>query len=217
MENINLEESFSQYRNRQRYFRFTIINPDSATTEEGEGFIDPLKPQDYDDFNEESGTLADYEAKSRGYLRWINLSLFLSRYGINYLQVNKLEGATSLESPSTLIFTAGFDNAEYMYYKNSKGNEYTSNDTNYEILIPTDENPRCRVLKMIVADFLINSFYGIVDVWNPELDSQGRNPSNSPIGLITPKLRATNLISSVDVVNSYVTIEEVDLPEFNDE
>lgn len=204
------------YSTRQRYFRFEILNTNQEATGEDAGFIDPLKPQDYVDFDGRAGTLDNYEAKARGYLRWINLSLALSKFGVNYLQINKVEGADAITVPSKLIFTMGFDNAEYMYYKNSEGKEYTSNVEDANNQVPTNENARAYVLKMITADFMINNYMGIIDVWNPELDSLGRNPSDAPIGMITPQLKANKLLETPEQASSCISINEIDSPEYEE-
>jgi len=227
----NFTESFNQYRNRQRYFRFIISNPDQGLElkDDKSGFIDPLKPQEYVDFDPESGTFEKYKSKARGNLRWINLCMYLSRYGVNYMQVNKITsdgdaydteegegGATS--TPTEITFTMGFDNANYMYYKNSEGEEFTSEDV---IIVnpgddtpPTDSQPATRLLKAIVADCLINDYRGIMDVWDPTKDTYGKNPSDTPLGLKTPELVAEKIISTLPEADIVTIYELPNTPEY---
>lgn len=178
---------------KTRYFRFFITNPNSGATGEAGGFIDSMKPQDYADYDPTSGTLAKNECKARGYLRWINLSMALSQFGVSYLEVNSLDGADALTAPTKIIFTMGFEQADHMYAKDAEGTEYT--DIN--------------ALKYYIGMALKNQFKGIVDVWDPTADSQGENPSGMPIGLTTPFLTAAALLDKDASIDSCVTIQEI--------
>lgn len=206
----------------QRLFRFVLKNPNINATKNKAGFIDSMKVQDYVDFDDIAGTLDKNTAKALGYLRWINLSLFLSKFGINYLEINDLIGADALNPPEKIIFTVGYNQADSMYYKNSKGTVFIEEDENESESSPvqTIENVEyvsaSTILKMIVADCLINDYKSIMEVWNPTIDTSGRNPSGRPIGMITPMLSAEKLISSIEEIDDVVdSIEEIEYPYYN--
>jgi len=178
---------------KTKYFRFFITNPNAGATGEAGGFIDSMKPQDYADYDPTAGTVAKYEAKSRGYLRWINLSMALSQFGVSYLEVNSLDGADALTAPTKIVFTMGFEQADKMYAKDAEGTEYKDVDA----------------LKYYVGIALKNQYKGIIEVWNPEADDQGRNPSGMPVGMTTPFLTAAALLDKDASIDSYVTIQEI--------
>lgn len=178
---------------KTRYFRFFITNQNTGATGDEGGFIDSMKPQDYADFDSTAGTLAKNECKARGYLRWINLSMALSQFGVSYLEVNSLDGADALTSPTKIIFTMGFEQADKMYAKDAEGNEYKDVDA----------------LKYYIGVALKNQYKGIVEVWNPTPDTQGKNPSGMPMGLTTPMLTAAALLDKDASIDSCVTIQEI--------
>lgn len=178
---------------KTRYFRFFITNLNTSATGNAGGFIDSMKPQDYTDFDSTAGTLAKNEDKARGYLRWINLSIALSQFGASYLEVNSLDGANALTAPTKIVFTMGFEQADKMYAKDDEGNEYKDIDA----------------LKYYVGVALKNQYKGIVEVWNPTPDTQGKNPSGMPMGLTTPMLTASALIEKSASIDGCVTIQEI--------
>lgn len=188
--------TYENYENNElktRYFRFFITNPSSSASGANGGFIDSMKPQDYTDFDPTAGTLEKNECKARGYLRWINLSMVLSQFGVSYLEVNSLDGANALTAPTKIVFTMGFEQADKMYAKDTEGTEYKDIDA----------------LKYYVGIALKNQYKGIVEVWNPTPDSQGKNPSGMPLGLTTPMLTAAALLDKDASIDSCVTIQEI--------
>ncbi len=107
-----------------RYFKFEIANPQTNATGDASGFIDALKPQDYADYDSSAGTVEKYASKARGYIRWLNLSLALSKFGIFFMEVDELTGATALDTPTKITFTVGYEQADEMYAKDTEGNEW---------------------------------------------------------------------------------------------
>ena len=187
------------FRVYTRYFNVEISNPSSGATGEEGGFIDSMKSQDYVDYDPTAGTLAQQEDKSRGYIRWVNLCLSLSRNGIFFQEVNELSGADALTAPSAIKFTMGYENAnEEAMYVNYNGVEYKG---------------AIEVLKFYAGWALSHDYKSFADVWNPEVDSQGRNPSGGPIGFVSKFLTASKLFDSLEDAMAAVTIEEVDGPD----
>lgn len=195
-ENDKTTQGFRVYT---RYFNFEISNPKSGATGEEGGFIDAMKAQDYVDFDPEQGTLEKYEDKARGYIRWINLCLSLSQYGIFFQEVNELTDADSLTAPSAIKFTIGYENAneEAMYVK-YKDKEYKG---------------AIEVLKFYAGIVLSNNYKSFANVFDPTKDEQGKNPSGGPIGMIDEFLTASKLYDTLDDAIDAVTIEEVDSPD----
>ena len=187
------------FRVYTRYFDFEISNPKTGATGEEGGFIDAMKAQDYVDFDEKAGTLEKNEDKARGYIRWYNLCLSLSQYGIFFQEVNELAGADALTAPTKIKFTMGYENAneEAMYVK-YKGKEYKG---------------AIEVLKFYAGIALSNNYKSFANVYNPTLDDQGMNPSGGPIGFIDEFLTASKLYDTLEDAMDAVTITEVDSPD----
>lgn len=195
-ENDKTTQGFRVYT---RYFNFEISNPKGSASGEEGGFIDAMKAQDYVDFDPTAGTLNKYRDKARGYIRWINLCLSLSRYGIFFQEVNELSGATSLDTPTTIKFTMGYENAneEALYIKDGD-KEYKGAQ---------------EVFKYLAGWALSHDYKSFANVFDPTIDSEGRNPSEGPIGMLDEFLTAKKLFDTLEDAMSAVTIEEVDSPD----
>ena len=187
------------FRVYTRYFDFEISNPKTGATGEEGGFIDALKAQDYVDFDPTAGTLEKNEDKARGYIRWINLCLSLSRFGVFFQEVNELTGADALTAPTKITFTMGYENAneEALYIKN-EDKEYKGAE---------------EVFKFLAGWALSHDYKSFAVVFDPTIDSQGRNPSSGPIGMKEEYLTATKLFDSLEEAMDAVTIKEVDFPD----
>lgn len=188
------------FRVYTRYFNFSISNPKTGATGEEGGFIDAMKAQDYVDFDPTAGTLEKNEDKARGYIRWINLCLSLSRYGIFFQEVNELTGADALTAPTKITFTMGYENAneEALYIKDKDGTEYRGAE---------------EVFKYLAGWALSHDYNSFANVFDPTIDSQGRNPSGGPIGMKEEYLKASKLYDTLDSAMEAVTIEEVNSPD----
>ena len=186
------------FKTYTRYFKFKITNPDSSATGEEGGFIDPIKAQDYTDFNGE-GELEKYECKARGYIRWFNLCLNLSRFGIFYQDVKEVDGATATDTPTSVTFIMGYEqaNEEALYWKDNEGNEYKGAQ---------------EVFKYLAAFVLANDYKSFAAVYDPTLDTQGRNPSGGHFGITDKFLTALKVCEDIEEAKGYITIEEIDNP-----
>lgn len=195
-ENDKTTQGFRVYT---RYFNFEISNPKGSASGEEGGFIDAMKAQDYVDFDPTAGTLNKYRDKARGYIRWINLCLSLSRYGIFFQEVNELSGATSLDTPTKIKFTMGYENAneEALYIKDDD-KEYKGAQ---------------EVFKYLAGWALSHDYKSFANVFDPTIDSEGRNPSEGPIGMLDEFLTAKKLFDTLEDAMSAVIIEEVDSPD----
>ena len=180
-----------------RYFKFTITNPGGATGEKA-GFIDPMKAQDNVDFDEDVGTLEDYENKARGYIRWFNLCLNLSKFGVFYQNVKNIEDGSSTTSPTSVTFIMGYEQADD------------------EALVIKDGDKTYKgvqeVFKYLAGFVLSNNYKSFATVFDPTKDTQGKNPSGGPIGLRDKFLTAEKVADDLDTAMGLVTVEEIDSP-----
>lgn len=194
---INDNKKTQGFKVYSRYFKFTITNPGSGSGNKA-GFIDPMKAQDYVDFDEEAGTLEKYEDKARGYIRWFNMCLSLSKFGVFYQQVKKINGATSLDTPSSVIFVMGYEQAdEPALYIKDGDKEYKGAE---------------QVFKYLAGYALCHSYKSFANVWNPTVDDIGRNPSGAPLGLREEFLTAEKIVDDIDTAMGSVEVEEIDNP-----
>lgn len=181
-----------------RYFKFTITNPNTSATDKKAGFIDALKVQDYVDFDTESlGTIEQYTAKGLGYIRWLNLCSVLSNYGIFFMEVDTLEGATSVETPTSIEFTVGYEQTDAMYIKLQDGTEIKDID----------------VLKYLTAFVMSNNHQSFVQIFDPSVRTFGENPSKLPHGICDKFLTAEKLCDTIDEAMGFITIAEIDGPD----
>lgn len=194
------DKSTQGFRVYTRYFDFEISNPKTSATGEDGGFIDALKAQDYVDFDPSAGTLEKNEDKARGYIRWINLCLSLSRFGVFFQEVNELTGATALSTPSKIKFTMGYENAneEALYWKDKDGKEYKGAK---------------EVFPFLAGWALCHDYKSFAHVFDPTIDTQGRNPSSGPIGIREEYLKANKLFDTLDDAIAAVTMTEVNSPD----
>lgn len=190
-----------EYTNKgieRKYFKFVITNPNTEATGNKAGFIDALKVQDYVDFDDETyGSLEKYIAKGLGYIRWLNLCSALSNFGIFFMEVDVLEGATSTETPTSIKFTVGYEQTDAMYIKLSDGTEFKGID----------------VLKYLIAFVLTNNYKSFVQIFDPTIRTFGENPSNLPHGITDKFLTAEKLCDTIDEAYRFISIEEVNSPD----
>lgn len=202
-------------------FKFTITNPNKSESGESEyetslGFVDGKRFYEYEDFdlNDSTKTIQTYISKSAGFLRWVFLSLSLSKFGIVSLNIDKLTNANSYTEPSQISFTIEYEQPNSIFEYVSK-EEYDSNDGDKEIT----KNDKfilknITALKMIVAKALstdIKSFATIYDStpdnWNK--NEFGRDVANLPRGFFNKEINALKLFDTYDQANDYINIEEV--------
>lgn len=190
-----------------KYFKFKIekpSNPFEAGSEDyakSEGFIDAMKSFDYLDFEENKGTLEEYTAKSLGYIRWLSLCTALSNFGIFFLEVDTLEGASALTTPSSIEFTIGYEQPEAMYFKTKEGVEYKGID----------------VLKYITAFVMSHQYKSFVQVFDPSPRNWEEKPgviySTLANGIYDKFLTAGKLCKTLEDAYQYITITEVNGPD----
>ncbi len=194
------------YSLKSKYFKFKINKPSVEETVDVKlgngtaGFIDAMKTQDYVDFPNEGeieGTLEQFTAKGLGYIRWLNLCTVLSNFGIFFLEVDALEGATYIDSPTSIEFTIGYEQPASMYIKTEEGVEYKGIDT----------------LKYLVAYVMSNSYKSFVQIFDPTKRTYGERPSGLPFGICDKLLTATNLCDSIEDAYNYIEITEIDGPD----
>lgn len=176
------------------------------------GFIDALKTNEYVDFPgvevlETSETSKEkFIFKSLGYIRWLNLCLQLSQFGVCFMEIDKLEGATYIKTPSSIEFTIGYEQPASMYMKIVKDGQ-------------TVELKGIDVLKHIIKESLTTDYTSFVQVFDPTKDSFGRNPSLISRGFFDKLLTAEKLYDTIDSISdNIITIEgPFDSPDGNEE
>lgn len=194
------------YRLNSKYFKFKISNPSVEETLDvklggNSGFIDAMKTQDYVDFSSESeGTLEQFTSKGLGYIRWLSLCTALSNFGIFFLEVDSLEGATHIDTPTSIEFTIGYEQPDAMYIKATDGTEYKGIDA----------------LKYLVACVMCNNYKSFVQIFDPTKRTYGERPSNLPYGINDKLLTANKICDSIEDAYSYITITQVDGPDGNE-
>lgn len=194
------------YSLKSKYFKFKINKPSVEETVDVKlgngtaGFIDAMKTQDYVDFPNEGeieGTLEQFTAKGLGYIRWLNLCTALSNFGIFFLEVDTLEGATYIDAPTSVEFTIGYEQPSAMYIKTSEGVEYQGID----------------VLKYLVAYVMCNNYKSFVQVFDPTKRIYGERASELPFGICDKVLIAKKLCDNIEDAYQYIEITEVDGPD----
>lgn len=165
------------------------------------GFIDALKTQEYVDFpgedvlETEETSKEKFIFKSLGYIRWLNLCLQLSRFGVCFMEVDKLEGATFIKTPTAIEFTMGYEQPNSIYIK------YKEDDTDVEL-------KGVDALKYIIKECLSSNYTSFVQVFDPTKDSFGRNPSLTTRGFFDKLLTSEKLYDTIELIpDSIITIE----------
>lgn len=212
---VSVEDALKVYSTNKAYFEITVSVPelDSEPDESRKGFIDPMKVWEYQTFDEMSGTLAEYEAKGRGYIRWRYLALQLSQFGVCYMNVQKVDGVVSATDTPTLVkFTVGYDQPAsiFCYVDDS---EYVEGDNLVEKL----RNGKVifkgsKALKRIIAQSLMMTTSEFVSIFNPTINDSSYSPSLKPYGVqdvrlyVAPCCKTTATISSIE---SKISIKEI--------
>ena len=99
----------TNYKLSRTYYKFVITNDTIPAEDEQKGFIDSYNSYDYADFDGESISLDESKAKALGYIRWLQLSLALSQFGVFYSNVLKLNGADYKTTPTSIEFVFGYN------------------------------------------------------------------------------------------------------------
>lgn len=181
---------------KPRYFKFKISN-----TGGDNGFIDSMQVNEYVDFEKsKEGTLEQYTNKGLGYIRWISLCTLLSNYGIFFMEVDKLDGATSVESPTSIEFTIGYEQTDALYLKLKDGTIKKGID----------------VLYHLVAYCMSNNYSSFVHIYDPTiLPTSNEVDAEAPIGFVDVFKTAPKLCDSIESAMSFISIEEVETPDLN--
>lgn len=181
---------------RPRYFKFKISNSGGDN-----GFIDSMQVNEYVDFEEsKAGTLEQYTNKGLGYIRWISLCGLLSNFGIFFMEVDKLEGATSVDSPTSIEFTIGYEQTDALYLKLADGTVKKDID----------------VLYYLVAYCMSHDYKSFVHIYNPTiLPTSNEVDADAPIGFEDVFKLAPKLCDSIESAMAYINIEEISMPDLN--
>lgn len=211
-----------------KYFKIKIQNPNVLIPTEfqtndkmfvsNKGFIDGYKFTEYTDFNKESGSLEIYINKTAGYIRWNALCLALSRFGVFFMELDKLERARSIVEPSSIEFTFGYEQPESIIEFVSE-EEYVEDDELVEKL----RDGRVvfkgvKALKEIIAKTLTQDITSFGTVYDPTISVFSKNgfargDGKAPGGFYDKMIKATKLFDDKDAAKNYITVVEMDSPD----
>lgn len=200
----------TDYKLNRTYYKFVISNNVTLSEDENKGFIDAYNSYDYPDFDEETITLDESTAKALGYIRWLQLSLALSQFGVFYSNVLKLNGADYKTTPTSIEFVFGYNQpASIVCFVDSS--KYVEGDDEIEKLRDGRVIYKgAKALKEIVAKVMASNYNLFVQYFNPEIDPVGKNPRNAPIGFVEEKMLAGKLFETSDDALSSIEVEEID-------
>lgn len=212
---VSIEDALKGYSTHRAYFEITVEAPtlDADAQEERKGFIDPMKAWEYSSFDETLGSLEEYKSKGRGYIRWRNLALQLSQFGVFYMNVLSIDGVTAAtDTPTKVKFTMGYEQPEsiFCYVDDS---EYVAGDSSVEKL----RNGKVifkgiKALKRIVAKSLLMNSSEFVTIFNPTVNDSSYSPSLQPYGMQDVKLDVLpccNSNTSITTLEGKVAIKEI--------
>jgi hypothetical protein len=180
---------------KPRYFKFKITNPGK-----NDGFIDAMQVHEYVDFEKsKDGTYEQYLAKAMGYIRWCNICTLLSNYGIFFMEVDKLEGATSVDAPTSIEFTIGYEQTDALRV-NLDGNIFEGSDA----------------LKLILQKALTLQYKSFVRFYNPTiLPTSNEVDATAPVGFEDISVIAPAVCESELISMKCIHVEEIPTPDFN--
>ena len=212
-----------------KYFQFTITNPKTPieTTFEAndkvyvsnKGFVDGYKFTEYADFDETGGDKKTYISKAAGYIRWNTMCLNLSRFGVFFMELNELKGATSISEPSKVDFTFGYDQPESII-------EFVDDTYDGDGEVETLRDGRkiikgADALKEIIAKTLSNDIMSFGMVYDPtesvfEKNGMARGNGSARRGFYDKMIRATKIFADVKTARNNITITEHNSPDGNE-
>lgn len=190
-------------------YKFTIQNPNVSESEERAGFIDPMKTTEYVDFDKEMGTEDQYKAKSLGYIRWNNLALALSQFNVCGLTIDVVDGATSLDVPTSITFIVAYDSPESIMCEVDESLFEESED----VIRLRDGRvffKGVKALKEIVANVMIKDFTMFTEVYTPVKDTFGLNSSLAHYGFSQQNFTAKAICESREDALNFITVEKIE-------
>lgn len=216
------------HRILSKYFKIKIQNPNTLIPTEfqtndrvyvsNKGFIDGYKFTEYTDFNETAGSLETYINKTAGYIRWNALCLALSRFGVFFMELDRLEDAKSIVEPSSIEFTFGYEQPESIIEFVSE-EEYVEDDELVEKL----RDGRVifkgvKALEEIIAKTLIQDITSFGTVYDPTISTFSKNgfargDGKAPVGFYDKMIKATKLFDSKEAVKAQITITPCNAPD----
>lgn len=200
----------TDYKLHRTYYKFVINNSTTPTEEEKKGFIDAFNSFDYTDFDPEKLTLEQSKAKARGYIRWLQLSLVLSQFGVFYSNVLKLNGADYKTTPTSIEFVFGYNQSSSIIC-DVPADKYVAGDEEIEKL----RNGRviykgAKALKELVAKSMASDHSLFVQYFDPTIDPVGEHPREGAIGFLEEKMQAQKIFDTSDDALADITVEEID-------
>lgn len=207
--------SEQKYKNERKYFKVSIDGTSlTPTSDEQKGFVDPFKSQDYDDWtlDNEIGkiqlpttdeTSIGYSIKARGYNRWKQLVLNLSKGGIFYLGDVVVDNlATHYVSPTTVEFVVGYESFDGMVCDNVL---YDS-----EIADSKKQLFGTEALKRLIAMSLVNNYFSI-DMWFDGSSEIQGNIQGSVYGkiIMNSPSNESDLENRITEIENLINIAEV--------
>lgn len=200
----------TNYKLNRTYYKFVITNNTTPAEDEQKGFIDSYNSYDYADFDGESISLDESKAKALGYIRWLQLSLELSQFGVFYSNVLKLNGADYKTTPTSIEFVFGYNQPASIICVVDPS-KYVEGDAEIEKLRDGRVIYKgAKALKEIVAKVMASDYNLFVQYFNPDVEPVGKNPRNAPIGFTEEKMLAGKLFDTSDDALASITVEEID-------
>lgn len=199
------------YKLKRVFYKFVITNSNPTTEEPKCGFIDSYNSYDYADFDPTDLTIEESKSKALGYIRWLQLSLALSRFGVFYSNVLKLNGADFKTAPESIEFIFGYNQDESIVCF-VDADKYVENDPQVEKLRDGRVIFKgAKALKEIVATVMTQDYSMFVQYYDPEIKPVGKNPSMTPIGFSEEKMVAGKLfeVADIETAKADITVEEI--------
>lgn len=157
-----------------------------------EGFIDPKTTQDYVDFDGETGELADYTAKAKGYVRWKNMCVKLSTLKVASEVSEIIEtGGAALTAPTALSFKIEYDEIPSLRLKDNTIEEGVD------------------AVKTVLAEALSRDYTFLAMVWDPTTKTVGEKKL-LPIGATFKYVSAPKLFATAEAAKAVITVAEDD-------
>lgn len=154
-----------------------------------EGFIDPKTTQDYNDFDGETGDIAKYTAKAKGWVRWRNIIDVLLSFKVAS-EMSEIEevGGKSLVAPTKVSFKIGYDEEPELRLEDNT------------ILTGVD------AISEMLARGLSSDFTYLAMVWDPTVSKEGEKEL-MPLGASFEYVTAPKLFASKTAAKAVLTIQ----------
>ena len=200
----------TNYKLNRTYYKFVITNNTTPAEDEQKGFIDSYNSYDYADFDGESISLDESKSKALGYIRWLQLSLALSQFGVFYSNVLKLNGADYKTTPTSIEFVFGYNQPASIICVVDPSKYVEGDDEIAKLRYVRFIYKGAKALKEIDAKVMASDYNLFVQYFNPDVEPVGKNPRNAPIGFTEEKMLAGKLFETSDDALSSIEVEEID-------